>query len=167
MPFIYANRRLLAFLHDVAVAAVSFWLALYLRVSGDFSVLPVDAAVTASLLFTTTCGLVFWVKGLYRSIWAFASLRDLTEILNSTTIAVAIFLTLAFVMTRLEGVPRTVPFMAWFIMLAGLGGSRMMFRLLRERRAPLYEAVASIRVDASGDVVDVTKEILAQMERVS
>ena len=40
-------------------------------------------------------------------------------------------------------------------------------RLLRERRAPLYEAVASIRVDASGDVVDVTKEILAQMERVS
>ena len=134
MNLITANRRSLAFFHDVAVAALAFWLALYLRVGGDFSILPLDAAFAASLLFTSTCGIVFWANGLYRSVWAFASLRDLTKILHATTLAVAIFLALAFVTIRLEGVPRTVPFMAWFIMLAGLGGSRMLFRLLRERR---------------------------------
>src|SRR3984957_2056673 len=105
MNLIYSNRRLLAFLHDVTVAAISFWLALYLRVSGDLSVLDLGAAVVASVLFTLTCGAVFLANGLYRSIWAFASLRDLMEILRSATIAVAIFLAIAFVTTRLAGVP--------------------------------------------------------------
>ena len=159
MKFVYANRRLLAFLHDAAVAAISFWLALYLRVSGDYSMLPLDDALQGLVLFTVTCGIVFWANGLYRSIWAFASLRDLLEILRSATIAVAIFLALAFVTTRLEGVPRTVPFMAWFIMLAGLGGSRMIFRLSRERRlSALWERSGAGRVNVllvgAGDEAD-------------
>jgi O-antigen biosynthesis protein WbqV len=159
MKFIYSNRRLLAFLHDVAVAAFSFWLALYLRVSGDFSVLPIGDACAASMLFTVTCGGVFWAYGLYRSIWAFASLRDLMEILRAASLAVAIFLAVAFVTTRLEGVPRTVPFITWFIMLAGLGGSRMMFRLLRERRlSALWERSGGGRVNVllvgAGDEAD-------------
>ncbi|MGB9153072.1 MAG: nucleoside-diphosphate sugar epimerase/dehydratase [Alphaproteobacteria bacterium] len=160
MNLIYANRRLLAFLHDIAVAAISFWLALYLRVSGDFGMLDLGATFVASVLFTVTCGVVFWVNGLYRSIWAFASLRDLMEILRSATIAVAIFLAIAFVTTRLVGVPRTVPFMAWFIMLAGLGGSRMLFRLSRERRlSALWERSGAGRVNVllvgAGDEADI------------
>lgn len=159
MNFIYANRRLLAFLHDIAVAALSFGLALYLRVSGDFSLLPDGPTNVAVVLFTATCGVVFWLHGQYRSIWAFASLRDLTEILRAATIAVAIFLAIAFLTIRLEGVPRTVPFMAWFIMLAGLGGSRMAFRLLRERRlSALWEKSGAGRVNVllvgAGDEAD-------------
>ncbi len=160
MNLIYSNRRLLAFIHDIAVAGFSFWLALYLRVGGDFSILPAGSAWAASLLFTLTCGIVFGAHGLYRSIWAFASLRDLMEILRTSTLAVAIFLALAFVTTRLEGVPRTVPFMAWFIMLAGLGGSRMIFRLLRERRlSALWERSGGGRVNVllvgAGDEADI------------
>jgi O-antigen biosynthesis protein WbqV len=160
MNMLYANRRLFAFLHDVAVAALSFWLAIYLRVSGNFDDLPAGAAVVASVLFTATCGGVFLTSGLYRSIWVFASLRDLIEILRAATIAVAIFLALAFVTIRLEGVPRTVPFMAWFIMMAGLGGSRMLFRMLRERRlSTLWERSGAGRVNVlligAGDDADI------------
>jgi FlaA1/EpsC-like NDP-sugar epimerase len=160
MNVVYANRRLLAFVHDVAVAALAFWLALYLRVSGDFDILPMGAAGVASILFTTTCGVVFLTSGLYRSIWAFASLRDLVEILRASTIAVAIFLAIAFLTTRLTGVPRTVPFMAWFIMTAGLGGSRMLFRMLRERRlSALWERSGAGRVNVlligAGDEADI------------
>jgi len=148
MNYIYANRRLLAFIHDVAVAAIAFWLALFLRFSGDLSTLPLGAALIASILFTLTCAGVFWAVGLYRSIWAFASLRDLLEILRAASIAVAVFLALAFLTTRLEGLPRTVPFMAWFIMLAGLGGSRMLFRLSRERRlSAIWERSGGGRVN--------------------
>jgi O-antigen biosynthesis protein WbqV len=82
------------------------------------------------------------------------------EILRSSTIAVAIFLAIAFVTIRLEGVPRTVPFMAWFIMLAGLGGSRMLFRLSRERRlSALWERSGAGRVNVllvgAGDEADI------------
>ncbi|MFA5040494.1 MAG: nucleoside-diphosphate sugar epimerase/dehydratase [Bdellovibrionales bacterium] len=158
--FITSNRRLLAFIHDLLMAAFAFWLALYLRLSGDLAAFPLIQALAASLIFTATCGIVFWVQGLYRSIWVFASLRDLMEILRASTLAVAIFLALAFITTRLEGVPRSVPFMAWFIMLAGLGGSRMLFRLLRERRLGLmWERSGGGRVNVlligAGDEADI------------
>ena len=159
MPILKPNRRLLAFGHDTAVAALAFLLALYLRMGNDAVNLPFGAVATAVVLFTLTCAIVFWACGLYRSIWAFASLRDLKEILRAATIAVAVFLMLAFLTTRLEGVPRTVPFMAWFILLAGLGGSRMAFRMLRERRlSVLWERSGGGRVHVllvgAGDEAD-------------
>jgi O-antigen biosynthesis protein WbqV len=153
------NRRALAFLHDASMAAAAFVLALYLRLGNDITQLPASEVITAIILFTITCSAVFWASGLYRSIWAFASLRDLMEILRATTIAVAVFLVLAFLTTRLVGVPRTVPFMAWFILLAGLGGSRMTFRLLRERRlSSLWQRSGGGRVNVllvgAGDEAD-------------
>src|SRR3984957_2582202 len=153
------NRRFLALAHDIAVAAIAFMLALWLRVGDDIGSLPLPAVLASLLLFVGTCGIVFWVSGLYRSIWAFASLRDLIEILRASTVAVIGFLIMAFIVTRLEGVPRTVPFIAWFIMLAGLGGSRMVFRLLRERRlSALWERSGGGRVNVllvgAGDEAD-------------
>jgi O-antigen biosynthesis protein WbqV len=141
------------------MAVAAFLLALWLRMGDDIGLLPISAVIVALLLFTTTCATVFWISGLYRSIWAFASLRDLMEILRAVTVAVVIFVILAFLTTRLEGVPRTVPFMAWFILLAGLGGSRILFRLLRERRlSVLWERSGGGRVNVllvgAGDEAD-------------
>jgi len=158
-PF-YANRRFLAFLHDISMAAVSFSLAYYLRIGGELVDFPFPGDLIPTLIFTATCGAVFWAQGLYRGVWAFASLRDLIEILRAATLAVSIFLVVAFVTTRLEGVPRTVPFMAWFILLAGLGGSRMMFRILRERRlSVLWERSGGGRTNVllvgAGDEADI------------
>ena len=159
MPSITLNRRGLAFVHDIVMAVAAFLLALWLRMGDDIGLLPISAVIVALLLFTTTCATVFWISGLYRSIWAFASLRDLMEILRAVTVAVVIFVILAFLTTRLEGVPRTVPFMAWFILLAGLGGSRILFRLLRERRlSVLWERSGGGRVNVllvgAGDEAD-------------
>jgi O-antigen biosynthesis protein WbqV len=159
MSFPRLNRRALAFVHDAIIAALAFTLALYLRLGDDWSILPPGAIATSIALFTMTCAAVFWISGLYRSIWAFASLRDLIEILRASTIAVGAFLVIAFLTIRLEGVPRTVPFMAWFILLAGLGGSRMAFRIWRERRlSALWQRSGGGRVNVlligAGDEAD-------------
>ncbi|MDD3370955.1 MAG: nucleoside-diphosphate sugar epimerase/dehydratase [Alphaproteobacteria bacterium] len=154
------NRQVIAFVHDVSVAAASFWLALYLRTGGDFSGISLEGATVASMIFTATCAGVFWLQGQHRSVWAFVSLRELLGILRGSTLAVALFLAITFATTRLEGVPRTVPFMAWFIMTAGLGGSRVLFRLLRERRlSSLWERSGGGRVSVllvgAGDEADI------------
>ncbi len=159
MPLPHLNRRALAFLHDVAVAAIAFLLALYLRMGEDMAVLPADTVVLSAALFTATCAAVFWMVGLYRGVWVFASLRDLLGIVRAATLAVVAFVMLAFLFTRLEGVPRTVPFMAWFVLTAGLGGSRMALRLWRERRlSVLWERSGGGRVHVllvgSGDEAD-------------
>lgn len=153
------SRRTLAFGHDVLMAAAAFVLALYLRLGDDLFTLPLGTASISILLFTLTCAAVFLICGLYRSIWAFASVRDLMEILRASTLAVVVFIPLGFLVMRLDGVPRSVPFIAWFILLAGLGGSRMAFRLLREKRlSALWERSGGGRVNVllvgAGDEAD-------------
>lgn len=160
------SRHALAFIHDLSMSAVAFALALWLRMGDDISSLPLGSVLSSLALFTTTCGVVFWILGLYRSIWAFASMSDLTKILRAVTLAVVAFVLIAFLTTRLEGVPRTVPFMAWFILLAGLGGSRMGLRLLRERRlSALWERSGGGRVNVlligAGDEADLFMRALS------
>ncbi|MDD3288069.1 MAG: nucleoside-diphosphate sugar epimerase/dehydratase [Alphaproteobacteria bacterium] len=155
------GSRSFAFTHDVIMAAFSFVLALYLRLGNNIiTVIPLDVMMVSVVLFAATCAAVFLASGLYRGVWAFASVRDLTEILRATTIATILYLLIGFLFTRLEGVPRTVPFIAWFILLAGLGGSRMAFRLFRERRlSALWERSGGGRVNVlvvgAGDETDI------------
>jgi len=159
LPSFLSGRRLLAFAHDVLVAALGFLLALYLRVGDQLFTLSPWQVVGWDLLFTATCSGVFLLSGLYRGIWAFASVRDLTQIVRAVTAAIAAFMMAAFVVTRLEGVPRTVPFIAWFVLMAGLGGSRLLLRVLRERRlSALWERSGGGRVNillvGAGDETD-------------
>jgi FlaA1/EpsC-like NDP-sugar epimerase len=147
LPF-RLSRRWIAFSHDIVMAALAFTLALYLRLGDDALRLPHDVLFLSTGLFTVTCGVVFLASGLYRGIWAFASLRDLLQIFRASSLAIAVFALFAFAVSRLEGVPRTAPFIAWFILIAGLGGPRMAFRVLRDRRlSALWERSGGGRVN--------------------
>lgn len=159
LPSIRFSRRWLAFTHDVVVAAAAFVLALYLRLGNDMFHVPPGVLLFSTGLFTLTCAVVFLLSGLYRGIWGFASMRDLTQILRASSLAIAVYALAGFLFFRLEGMPRTVPFIAWFILLAGLGGSRMAFRLLRERRlSALWERSGGGRINVlilgAGDEAD-------------
>jgi len=158
LPF-RISRRWIAFSHDIVMAAVAYVLALYLRLGDDLFSLPADVFILSTLLFTLTCGAVFFALGLYRGLWAFASLRDLIQIFRASSIAVVAFVLAGFLVTRLEGVPRTAPFIAWFILMAGLGGPRLAFRVWRERRlSALWERSGGGRVNVlllgAGDEAD-------------
>jgi len=153
------NRQIIAFVHDVVVAALAYVLALYLRLGDGFPTLSLTQITAGAGLFTLTCAAVFLLAGLYRGIWAFASLRDLNQIFRSVTAAVVAFTLAAFFVMRLDGVPRTLPFIVWFILLAGLGGPRMLLRLMRERRlSALWERSGGGRVNVlligAGDEAD-------------
>lgn len=128
------TKSIMAFAHDTAAAGIAFLLAIYLRM-GDrlFDIAP-NLLISNLLLFVATCAGVFLFSGLYRSIWAYASVRDLGALLKAVTIAIALYMAMSFAFTRLEAIPRSTPIISWFIMLAVLGGSRLSYRLLREGR---------------------------------
>ena len=138
---------------------ISYFVALYLRVGDDIVLMPFQHILAGTALFTATCAIVFLFSGLYRGIWAFASLEDLKQILRTTSLAVVTFTMVAFLVMRLEGVPRTVPFIVWFVLLGGLSGSRLFLRILRERRVThLWERSGGGRVNillvGAGDETD-------------
>ncbi len=135
MVTIFPNNRraLLAFLHDVMIAAVSIVASLYLRLGNG--ILDYEPKLTAIYVagFTLIAAGVFLLTGLYRGIWRFASLPDLFNITRAVSLTVLVFLPVMFVLTRLETFPRSILLIDWFVLIALLGGPRLAYRLFKDR----------------------------------
>lgn len=127
-------RAALAFAHDVAAAGVAWSLAFWVRFNLDvpegyvhvlLERLPWVAAIHAG---------VFWIFGLYRGLWRYASLPDLQRILMAVgTAALAVPAALALVRIG-EPVPRSVYLVAPVILVIIMGGSRLAYRAWKEGR---------------------------------
>jgi FlaA1/EpsC-like NDP-sugar epimerase len=128
------NRRAaLAFLHDVAMAALSFAFSFYLRIGGEFLSYEPHLTLFYGSVFTAIAAAVFLLTGLYRGIWRYASLPDLFNITRAGTLTVLIFLPVMFLVTRLETFPRSTLFINWLVLIALLGGPRLSYRLYKDR----------------------------------
>jgi FlaA1/EpsC-like NDP-sugar epimerase len=134
VPLLPKSRRaLLAFLHDVAMAALSFALALFLRLGEAITQYEPHLMLLYGGVFTGIAAVVFLVTGLYRGIWRYASLPDLFNIARAATLTELIFLPVMFVLTRLETLPRSTFLIGWLVLIALLGGPRLGYRLFKDR----------------------------------
>jgi FlaA1/EpsC-like NDP-sugar epimerase len=125
----------LALIHDTAMAALSFVVALYLRVGEtEFSYYAESFLGWGVVLFTAIAAVVFLFTGLYRGIWRYASLADMIAIVKAVSLAVLIFLPLMFLVTRLQDFPRSLLVINWFVLIAMLAGPRIFYRILKDRR---------------------------------
>jgi FlaA1/EpsC-like NDP-sugar epimerase len=127
-------RALLAFLHDVGMAAISFGLALYLRLGDEAFQYEPRLTIAYGVAFTAIAAVVFLATGLYRGIWRYASLPDLFNIIRAVTVTVLIFLPVMFLLTRLQVLPRSMLVIDWLVLIALLGGPRLAYRLFKDRR---------------------------------
>ena len=101
--------RLLAFIHDaswIAPAVVVAYLARFnLEWHGWAMAYDLRYLVLTALVSHSVC---FWLFGLYRGVWRFASVPDLVRILKSVVVGAAFAVFGAIAFHRLQGVPRTV-----------------------------------------------------------
>tara|TARA_R110000868_G_scaffold7354_3_gene39975 strand:- start:9372 stop:11321 length:1950 start_codon:yes stop_codon:yes gene_type:complete len=129
------TRARIAFAHDVTVAALSFVVALYLRVGGDTDYFPTEFVALATGIYTVIAAAVFWSMRLYAGVWRYASMEDLVAIIRAATAIVLVFLAAMFLVSRLELIPRSTLPINWLVLLALLGGPRFLYRLFKDRRA--------------------------------
>lgn len=127
------SRAYLAFAHDVLMAALSFVVALYLRLGDDAWVWwdRLDLGL-ATALFTLVAAPIFVSQRLYRGVWRYASVADLMALTRATTLTILVFLLLLFLTSRLQALPRSVLLINWFVLLALLGGPRFVYRTFKD-----------------------------------
>jgi FlaA1/EpsC-like NDP-sugar epimerase len=79
MVAIFPNNRraLLAFFHDVLMAALSVVASLYLRLGGDIVNYKPPLTITYIVSFTLIAASVFLFTGLYRGIWRYAPISSI------------------------------------------------------------------------------------------
>src|SRR5690606_13253911 len=118
--------------HDVVASMLAWWLAFLLRFNFE---VPREylgmIAQTLPVVVIVQTG-VFWYFGLYRGIWRYASLSDFKRIVLSVVVASAL-VTALLLMLR-TGVPRSVLVLDPILLAFSMAGSRMAYRLWRERR---------------------------------
>ena len=128
------NRLILASTIDGICAVTAFWGAYWLRLE-EF---PQELLLNTLIVSTSTIA-SFWILGVYKRIWRYASINDLIVILKATLLSVTITAFIIFLMTRLEEIPRSTLIIYWILLLAISGGIRIVYRLLRDKTlSPIY-----------------------------
>lgn len=126
-------RSWITLCHDLGMAGLSFLIALWLRVGPIYDHADIDTLITATLLSILIGGGCFFLMRLYRGLWRYASIRDMMAILRAVTIMIPVLTFVLFIAVRLDGVPRSTMIIQWFVLVAGLGGPRFIYRALRDR----------------------------------
>lgn len=129
------NRRLLAYLHDIVMAGLAFLLAVYMRGGEELFRRWSEYAIGWQMaLFMAAAAVSVLMFRMHKGIWRYASMGDAAAILRAATLTVLLSTVFAFFAFRAEGLPRTVPLFAWFVLIVFLGAPRVAYRLLKDSR---------------------------------
>ena len=126
------SRFALALGHDVIAAAAAWFAAYFLRFNFE---LPAEhhAFMLQTLLLALPLQAVSLISfGLYRGTWRFASLTELKRILLTVSFSTVALLTMLFMLKTLIYIPRSVIILYPLILILMMGGSRFVYRAIKE-----------------------------------
>ena len=118
-------------LFDLAAGAFSMWAAVHLRYQFE-PIAPPDGILLQSVaIFALACAFVFPIEGLHRGLWRYTALNDAARIVRASIVANLVFLPILFLITRLDGFPRTSILIDIPILIALLLTPRLLVAALR------------------------------------
>ncbi len=153
----FIHPRIAVVLHDLVVTGLAWWVAKLLRYAMRPDELVGFQALEIPLVLLVQ-GLIFRWTGLYKSVWRFASLPDLWNIVRATVIG-SLFIGLSlFLYNRLDGVPRSVLLIYPLILSVLLGAPRLAYRYWKDSRNDLLQShtvkrVLIVGADRAGEVL--------------
>jgi FlaA1/EpsC-like NDP-sugar epimerase/CheY-like chemotaxis protein len=122
------KRRLLVLLADVLLVVIAYVLANLIRFEGNIPALQLALMWTALPVLVSAQAAAFMGFGLYRGVWAYASISDLITILKAATAGSTGFL-IALLLLGMQGHSRGVILIDWLTLIFLVGGARLSLRL--------------------------------------
>ena len=138
------RNRWMAFAHDLVWVPASIALAFWLRF--NLGAIPAEYLHGMALMIIASLpamAVSFWYFGLYRGIWRFASTQDLLRILRAVLLGTVATFAVIFIWQRMAGIPRSTFVLYPLILMIGLSGPRMLYRLLKEHHLSLADSEKS------------------------
>ncbi len=139
IKFLLLNRWT-AVLHDLLWIPLALELAYWLRF--NFDTIPpeyLESLLKLALSAIPIQGAIFWLLGLYRGFWRFASIPDLVRILKAVGLGSLLLTLMASVVLRMHGVPRSVLVLYPILLSSGLCLSRLTYRWFKDSRIKLQK----------------------------
>lgn len=128
---ILPSRRFLVFFLDLLLIAGSYLLAYLFDVDFNYS-LRSDILVHLLPIVIVSKSAVFICSQLYRSMWKYASLPDMVEIVKTVSLASGFSLCVILMLREYEYFSRVIFILDWGILLFLMIASRLLWRVYRE-----------------------------------
>lgn len=128
------RNRTAAVIHDLISIPIAWLGAYWLRF--NLSDIPEDILQSALMTLPwVICfqSIAYWVFGLYRGVWRFASLPDLTRIIKAILMGTLMTLLAIFLVSRMQNLPRSIVPLYAILLLFILGGSRLIYRWSKDK----------------------------------
>ncbi len=149
-------------LADIVITVVAIIAAFALRLAGDTVTDYIGSLYWMILISLLIKPAIYYFFGLYRRLWAYASINELTLISTAVTVASAVFSAVMLILfivrindARVLNFPRTILLIDWLLSLVGIGGLRFSFRLVAEGRAaskkPIARRARNVLIIGAGD----------------
>ena len=142
------KTRFTVLLFDAAMVPVAWFGAYWLRF--NLGMIPNPVLHCAELIFPflfVTQIFAFWLMGLYRGIWSFASLPDLIRILKAVVIGAILCLLPAYFITH-GAIPRSIYILYVWLLISLLSGARLLYRWIKSYRLNFIEGKLALIVGA-------------------
>ena len=133
------KRRIVDVLNDSAVILIAYYSAFLLRFDGVIEPSYLRAFLASLPVVLIGQLATFLALGLYRGVWRYTGLDDLQQIIKAVAAAIVVSTLLVLFLFRFEAHSRGVFIIDGALLLLGIAGTRIAFRLLRNalvRRAP-------------------------------
>lgn len=131
------KRNQIAIVHDSVMAALSFPLALWLRLGNFTYHHSAHYLWQGTLGFALTFLVVSMLFKLPYSVWRYVSLREMLTIVKVVLVASLLFYLSLFIWNRLELVPRSAPIIHVLMLVFLLASPRILYRAFREHKLGL------------------------------
>ncbi len=127
-----SSRILLTILHDLVIFAISFFVALWVRLDLESALILSKELWQFLILFSLINIFLLKYMGLYHGIWRYASLHEIKSIIKSVLISTLILIGMFFLIFRLENIPRSFPILLFIISIFGVTSPRFIYRILKD-----------------------------------
>ncbi|QDD01764.1 polysaccharide biosynthesis protein [Candidatus Methylopumilus planktonicus] len=160
---IFSMKRILAMSHDFGASILAWGLAYQLRFNFVIPLEHLDVMKESLIWVVLVQILSFSLMGLYKGIWRFASVIDLQRIIFSVLLSSLILGASSFMLKLPFVVPRSVLVIDLAILILIMGGSRFIYRAIKEHqiyglRSLQGEPVVIVGTDQTA--VSLAKELL-------
>jgi len=131
--FWFKLRRFCLFLFDISLGCVSLYLAYLLRYEGNIPP-DIQAGYFSLIPFVLASrSISYFYFGFYTRFWKYSSVEDLVQILKAVVTGTLLIMFAAFLYNRSFFIPRSVVILDLVLLIMMLGGSRLGWRMVRER----------------------------------
>ena len=156
------SRKAFLLITDILLLNLAIYLALIIRFEGEIPAQYINAFLNTNILLTIFNIIVFYLFGLYTSLWTYASIDELMQVFWAAAVGSVGSYPIGLLLHM--PLPRSVYIILFMLILLFVGGSRFSYRILRRAKRFIIPESDKVRVMVIG-AGDAGSMVISEMQR--